>query len=89
VANIKINTMITQIELRDKVVNVEYKFHRGECEVRNCGDGSGYPGDGAYVGISKIVSPTGVDHSLLIYNKFKKLAAWIESQVLEEELRFV
>jgi hypothetical protein len=79
--------MTTTIELRDKMVNVEYKFHRGEREVRNYGDGSGYPGDGAYVDIQRICGPSGVDHSLLIY-KHKKLAAWIECQVLEEELRF-
>ena len=79
--------MKTTVELRDKMVQVEYKFHRGEREVRNYGDGSGYPGDGAYVSISKILSPSGVDHSLLIY-KSKKLSEWLENQVLEEELRF-
>jgi hypothetical protein len=81
--------MTTQLELRDKVVTVEYQFHRGEDEVRNYGDGSGYPGDGARVDILRISGPSGMDHSRLIYKKSKKLAEWIENMVLAMELRWL
>lgn len=42
------------INFRDIILEVEYKYEEGEKEIRNYGDGSGYPGSPSTVEIFSV-----------------------------------
>ena len=75
----------TVIDLNGRLVDVDYEYHHAERCVMYDNDGTGYPGDPAYVEITGILLTSGNkgrDISYLLRHKLEEIADMVLSQII-------